>query len=75
MPTVSATTGGHRGTYDVRARRMHGRRKMVKCIGLERLLEDVTDIILGPQQKLLPKRRRIEASAETQWLEFGRILG
>jgi len=49
----------------------------MKSIGPKLLLEDLNDIILRPQQKLLPddtlKRRRFEASVETQWMVFGRM--
>ncbi|KAL4142468.1 hypothetical protein QTP88_004922 [Uroleucon formosanum] len=54
------------------------RREMEQCIG--RLLQpnDVPDIILGPEQELLPddacRRRRIEAMAEEQRLAFGRMV-
>jgi len=51
---------------------------MELCIGRYLRLEDVPDIILGPEQELLPvdilRRRRIVASAENQRLAFGRLV-
>jgi len=51
---------------------------MEQCIGQCLRPEDVPDIILGPEQELLPddmaRRRRIEASADKQWIAFGRMV-
>jgi len=45
---------------------------------LKQRLEDVPDIILGPEQELLPvdtsKRLRIETLMENQWLAFSRMM-
>lgn len=54
------------------------RREMERCIGRQLRLEDVPEIILGPEQELLPddtvRRQRVEASAENQRLAFGRMV-
>ncbi|KAL4103526.1 hypothetical protein QTP88_018889 [Uroleucon formosanum] len=54
------------------------RREMEQCIGRPLQPNDVPDIILGPEQELLPddasRRRRIETMAEGLRLAFGRMV-
>ena len=54
------------------------RREMEQCVGRPLQPNDVPDIILGPEQELLPddafRRRRIEAMAERQRLAFGKMV-
>ncbi|CAI6371807.1 unnamed protein product [Macrosiphum euphorbiae] len=54
------------------------RREMEQCVGRPLQPNDVPDIILGPEQELLPdaasRRRRIEAMAEGLRLAFGRMV-
>jgi hypothetical protein len=51
---------------------------MEQAIGRQLRVEDVTNIILGPEREFLPddmtSRRRIEASAERLRLVFGRTV-
>lgn len=51
---------------------------MEQCVGRPLQLDDVQEIILGPEQELLPddiaRRRWVEASAENQRLSFGRMV-
>jgi len=51
---------------------------MEQSIGRRLRPEDVPDIILGPDQELLPddmsRRRRIEALADKQRIAFGKMV-
>jgi len=55
-----------------------GRREMEQCIGRRLTPDDVSHIILGPEQELLPdymsRIQRIKTSAEKQKLAFSRLL-
>lgn len=55
-----------------------GRYETEQCIGRRIRPEDLPNIILGPEQELLPddvlRRRRIEASEDKQRITFGKMV-
>jgi len=78
---ISTTALSRRVRQNIRCsftRWTDARHNMEQAIGRQLRVEDVPDIILGPEQELLPddmlKRRRIESSAERLRLAFGRMV-